>query len=132
MANRMSASLEFIAELLCRGKGIVIRPKTTIVAALLMDEAHGDAVLRKGVPGDEGRDLRLGVTALGKLFVAFVANVPLALIAGTHDLLQRPRHSGMGWTVSDLIGMRTRTNPKEGLLNPAYTPCGANWGHSAT
>jgi hypothetical protein len=25
-----------------------------------------------------------------------VPDVPLALIAGSHDLLQRPRHSGMG------------------------------------
>lgn len=112
MANSTSASLEFIDELLRRGEGIVIRPETAIVAALLMDKAHGDAVLRKRVPGDEGRDLRVRVTALGKLFVAFVANVPLALIAGTHDLLQRPRNSGMGWTVSDLMGGCTRGNTK--------------------
>jgi len=96
MANRMSASLEFIAVLLSRGEGIVIRPEASIVAALLMDEAHGDAVLRDGVPGDERRHLSVWVAALGKLFVAFVADVPLALIAGSHDLLQRPRNSGMG------------------------------------
>lgn len=112
MANTTSANLEFIAVLLSRREGIVICPETAIMTALLMDEAHGDAVLRKGVPGDEGRDLRVRVTALGKLFVAFVSDVPLALIAGTHDLLQRPRRSGMGWTVSDLIGDRTRGNAK--------------------
>ena len=96
MAKRMSASLDFIAVLFRGREGIVISPETAIVTALLMDEAHRDAVLRQRVACDEGQHLSVRVTAFRQLGIGFVPDVPLALIAGSHDLLQRPRHSGMG------------------------------------
>lgn len=96
MAKRMSASLDFIAVLLSRGEGIVISPEPAVMAALLMDEAHRDAVLRQRVACDEGQHLSVRVTAFRQFGIGFVPDVPLALIAGSHDLLQRPRHSGMG------------------------------------
>ena len=96
MAKRMSASLDFIAVLLSRGEGIVISPEPAVMSALLMDEAHRDAVLGEWFASDKGQHLRGWVPTFCKLFVAFVAYVPLALIAGLHELLHRPRHSGMG------------------------------------
>jgi len=62
--------------------------------------------------------------------VAFVVDVVLAPIAGKdlHLSLQRPRNSGMGVTVSVLMGMRTRTFPKFPYVNLPYTQAGPETG----
>jgi len=106
-------------------------PELAFVAAPAMKLAQRYAEHRLRGAGHEVDFLGVWVAAHRKARgVAFVVDVMQALVAGKdlHLSLQRPQNSGMDVTVSDLIGMRTRSFPKFPYVNLAYTQAGPGTG----